>query len=105
MAQRSVDDKIRQLGSFHRGAVSLAQLRMAGLTDAEVRSRRGALLAPVAPGVFIVGLATPEALTSAALLSVGQSVVSHGSAASFMVFGRQYRQRSPFRASVEHAPI
>lgn len=81
MAQRSVDTTILQLGAQQRGAVTLAGLLTAGLTSGQVRSRLGGLLTRVAPGVFVVGLCTREAMTSAALLCVGGSVLSHGTAA------------------------
>lgn len=76
------DHVILELGDRGRGAVSLDQLRAASVTPAQVRSRTGGLLTRVGPGIFVVGLATPEALTSAALLSLRDSVLSHGSAGS-----------------------
>lgn len=80
-AGETVDAKILRLGGDLRGAVSLSDLRSAGLTLANIRSRRGVLLTPVLPGLFIVGIATREAQTTAALRCVRHAVLSHDSAA------------------------
>ncbi len=80
MAAIPVDATILDLGLRNRGAVSTADLRSVGVTAGHVRSRQGGLLTSVAPGIFVVGLVTTEAMASAALLCVDGSVLSHGSA-------------------------
>ena len=80
MGRRAVDALIMSVASRHDMVVTHRQLTDAGVARHEVRSRRGGLLTPVSPGVYVVGDLTPSACLHAALAAMPGSAMSHRSA-------------------------
>jgi hypothetical protein len=84
---RTVEAELDRIASSAYGVVTRAQLRLAGVTPQEIRSRvqRGGLLR-VHPGVYRVGHRAPstEATYLAAVLAAGEGAVLSGMAAAHL---------------------
>ena len=84
---RTVESELDRIASSAHGVVTRSQLRLAGVTPQEIRSRvqRGGLLR-VHPGVYRVGHRAPstEATYLAAVLAAGDGAVLSGPAAAHL---------------------